>query len=410
MIQFKLQAAHRGLLRIGAACLLGVGLTGTAVHAQTAGGAVGVPRLVEEPRLPANFAYRAFETSDTLGRSVRFYLTDVESSDDRPLVLALQNTGCASLFQQVDGRVAGGWFTGLRGTSRPTAQTLIIEKPGVRLFDLNPQPGTSTGCPASFVTEHSIDRWQAAVEAATRAALATRAKPPKALLAVGHGEGAHVAAQLAGRLPGLTHVALISGGPSGALEEWMALAAAAPAGSGKAGVNPQLRALAQAAGQVRAESRSTDKTLLGQPYRYWAARLSASVSTSQLDALAAKPLRVFIAHGERDRSVPVSSADRLAAELLARGADLTWVRIPGADHALNVPGATGGAALRDMLGTVLAWQAGTAPNGESVVWPIPTGVEVFDMGKFTVERLQADAEAERLRRLNNPNAPGPGNF
>jgi pimeloyl-ACP methyl ester carboxylesterase len=406
MIQFKLQCLTSRLLHAGAALALGAGLIGTAAQAQTAGGAVGVPRLVDESRLPANFAYRAFETTDALGRSVRFYLTDAESSDDRPLVLALQNTGCASLFQQVDGRVAGGWFTGLRGASRPTAQTLIVEKPGVRLFDLNPQPGTSTACAAGFVTEHSMDRWLAAVEAATRAALGTRAKPPKALLAVGHGEGAQMAAQLAGRLPGLTHVALISGGPSGALEEWMALAAAAPAGNSKAGVNPQLRALAQAAGQVRSEPRSTDKTLLGQPYRYWAARLSAS----QMDALAAKPLRVFIAHGERDRSVPVSTSDRLAAELLARGADLTWVRIPGADHALNAPGVSGGAALRDMLGTVLAWQAGTAPNGESVVWPIPTGVEVFDMGKFTVERLQADAEAERLRRLNNPNAPGPGNF
>jgi predicted esterase len=297
-----------------------------------------------------------------------------------------------------------------RPASRPAAQTLIVEKPGVNLFDLNPQPGTSTGCPATFLAEHSLDRWLAAVEAATRAALASRAKPPRALIAVGHGEGAQLAARLPGRLPGLTHVALISGGPAGALDEWMALAAAAPGTGSRAGANAQLRALAQAADPIRAEPRSPDKTLLGQPYRYWAARLSAA----PIDALAAKPLRVFIAHGERDRSVPVSSSDRLAAELLARGADLTWIRVPGADHALNSPGVTGGAALRDMLGTVLAWQAGTAPTGDAVVWPVPAGAEVFDMGKFTLERLQAEAEAERLRRLNSPGgatAPGgPGSF
>ncbi|HET7773781.1 MAG TPA: hypothetical protein VFK82_08155, partial [Burkholderiaceae bacterium] len=231
-------------------------------------------------------------------------------------------------------------------------------------------------------------------------------RPPRALLAVGHGEGAHLAAQLPGRLPGLTHVALISGGPSGALEEWMALASTLPQAGSKSGLNPQLRALALAAAQMRAEPRSTDKTLFGQPYRYWAARLGAS----QIDALAARPLRVFIAHGERDRSVPVASSDRLAAELLARGADLTWLRLPGADHALIAPGATGGAALRDMLGTVLAWQAGTAPLGDAVVWPIPGGAEVIDMGKLSLERIQAEAEAERLRRLNSPGTNNPGGF
>ncbi|HET7772255.1 MAG TPA: hypothetical protein VFK82_00355, partial [Burkholderiaceae bacterium] len=124
-------ARMRARLGLGALMLAATSLL--PVHAQSAAQPQSAPaqtRVVEEPRLPANFAYRAFETTDALGRAVRFYLTDVESSDDRPLVLALQDAGCGSLFQQVDGRVAGGWFTGLRGAGRPAVQTLIIEKPG----------------------------------------------------------------------------------------------------------------------------------------------------------------------------------------------------------------------------------------------------------------------------------------
>ena len=59
---------------------------------------------------PQNFPYRAFDTRDSLGRDIRFYLSDADITDDRPLILVVQGSGCASHFSNLLSARSRGWL------------------------------------------------------------------------------------------------------------------------------------------------------------------------------------------------------------------------------------------------------------------------------------------------------------
>lgn len=124
---------------------------------------------------PSNFAYRAFNTEDSLGRSIRFYLSDSNITDDRPLILVIQGSGCSSHFFSKDGRLSQGWHAFVRKAARDRAQILLVEKPGVKLFDQQ-STGDARLCSAEFRTEQTKQRWLSALTAALHGVTKLRGK------------------------------------------------------------------------------------------------------------------------------------------------------------------------------------------------------------------------------------------
>ena len=161
-------------------------LSGDLAHANSQ----AMPRSRPVAEFPAKFPYGAFEITDELGRELQFFLTDADAKDDRPLILVLQGSGCASNFLLREGRVAGGWFGFVRRAAGSRAQILLVDKPGVQLFDFPANPGDTSRCSEAFRREHTGERWLVALQAALRAAREIRGTTPRMTLVLGHSEGA----------------------------------------------------------------------------------------------------------------------------------------------------------------------------------------------------------------------------
>lgn len=90
---------------------------------------------------------------------------------------------------------------------------------------------------------------------------------------------------------------------------------------------------------------------------------SFAVKNSVLDLLLQSTVPLFIAHGDRDESVPVSSADLVAVELMRKqpGRAIFYWSVVGGDHMLKTDDA---GRLGDMIVHYLAW-ASSDPAGRT---------------------------------------------
>ena len=170
---------------------------------------------------------------------------------------------------------------------------------------------------------------------------------------MGHSEGGLVAARVAARLTGVTHVALLAGGGPTQLFDLLQLARAgtffsdvsADPGEREAYVRVQWDS-------IRTDPESATRSFFGHPYRRW----STFLADSPIDALKEIAAKVFLAQGELDRAVTRESFEVLAAQLTAAGRAPTVHLVPGADHSFAL---TSASPPRDgwaeMLGAVLRW-------------------------------------------------------
>ena len=281
---------------------------------------VGVP-IPQQP-------YRPHTTTDRLGRSVRFYLSDAPSdASPLPLVVYVHGSGPTSLFVERDGRVRPTLgHASVADVVRGRARLLIVEKPGVRYLDDPARPSLASD---EFRHEHTLDRWAEAVGAATRAAQRLDAIAPGRVLVAGHSEGGVVAARLAAEHPYVSHVAVLAGEGPSQLYSLMAFA--------RRGVffqhvsdDPEVRVqhVRDQWSRITAAPEAADSVFFGHPYRRW----HSFLSTSPLDELLASTADVYLATGTRDDAVTIESLDVLCAQLLSKGRSPVCDRVEGADH------------------------------------------------------------------------------
>ena len=115
------------------------------------------------------------------------------------------------------------------------------------------------------------------------------------------------------------------------------------------------------------EPESTSKQVYGHTHRYWADKFAPVDYAS----IARPGLRMFLAYGDRDENAAPRKMDQFAVEMLIRKADLTWVRIPGADHGFAQKGEQSGAGLQAMLERAVAWFLDDAHDTLHQLWPRP---------------------------------------
>ena len=174
----------------------------------------------------------------------------------------------------------------------------------------------------------------------------------EALHLVGVSEGADVVAAVAAADPGLADsLMLIGGAGPSQFADFAAFA------RGRNDVHGVREAFADLDRFLAAAAPAQYK---GYDARRWQ---SFALQTSALDSLAASTVPVFIAHGDRDTSVPIASADLAAVELMRKQpqrAIFYWSVVDG-DHMLKTPVAR---RLPEILRHYVAW-ARAAPAGRT---------------------------------------------
>lgn len=331
--------------------------------------------LPADPPTPAAAAgelgipFDRFHATDRFGRTITYYLsTNVKPGVSAPLAVWIQGSGGNSLFSKTpDGRTAGGLQNLLLQRLGDRARVLIVEKPGVAYLD-NPQPpGSSQGCSDEFKREHTLERFGAALDAALDHVLARADIDRSAILAVGHSEGAVMAAKLAALDPRVTHVACLSGNGPTQLFDLAQIVRTTTQGT------PEEREHAveevyQTWAEICADPDSATKTAWGHPYRRW----SSFLRESPLDNLLATKARVYLAYGTADQAVPVESNDVLRAELTRKQRDLTVDRRVGEDHGYSREGQSFIEGFNTVLSSVVRWwlpQPAASPGPDAPATP-----------------------------------------
>lgn len=297
-------------------------LPATSIRAQAPYRAATVGKIRGQP-------YVAYAVVDSLGRQVSFYLSESTSQAALPLVVYVHGSGHASHFSQAGERVApaNGHAT-LVDAARGRARVLIVEKPGVTLFDRGDAPPR-----AEFLREHTLERWAEAVVAATAAASALPGVDPERLLVVGHSEGGLVASRVARRLPSVSHVGVLAGGGPSQLFDLRLLARSGDLFA-SVSTSPREREAYVVAqwDSILADPESTERMFLGHPYRRWATFLRAS----PIAELRQSTAKVFVAQGAQDRVVARESFDALVSELAGAGRRPEAALVANADHSFSV--------------------------------------------------------------------------
>jgi dipeptidyl aminopeptidase/acylaminoacyl peptidase len=313
----------------------------------------------EEPPIP----FQRYTTQDAHGRTITFYLsrTPKEAMGKLPIVLYIQGSGWQSLFQKRGERIGGGYQNILLQVAKGRARVMAVEKPGVKFLDAPPNPGSADGGSEEFLKEHTLTRWGEANVAALRAAWTLPDIDRTRSLVVGHSEGGIVAARIAAELVDVTHVASLAGGGVTQLFDLAERAGQLQPNDKPGDAARRRQEVYEEWAKIRRDPDSTSRFWMGHPYRRWSSFLTHSV----MSELSRTKARVFLAHGSLDTSSSVVAFDALVAELLARGRDVTFERVEGADHGFRLATDPQGypAGMEKILAQALDWFLAAEPQG-----------------------------------------------
>jgi pimeloyl-ACP methyl ester carboxylesterase len=222
------------------------------------------------------------------------------------------------------------WLLEKSDGARPFALA-VIEKPGPTIPALNAEGNIEIGpdfqCSAEFRQHYSIDQrvidHLRALQHLNRHASWWNGE----LLVWGFSDGGRIGAQLAAYYPQTKAVALVGvGGGMRMADSMEAMVCSGPKDTAACG-----EALRKEMDEIRAAPVPT-RDWMGESNTYatWASRLDA-VEANVLRDLKA-PL--LVVHGERDGSVPVASARKLAELMQGSGVVFRYREIPGMRHSL----------------------------------------------------------------------------
>jgi predicted esterase len=319
-------------------------------------GGAAAPQTARHDLDSLGVPFDRYTTTDHLGRTITFYLSQPPQGAAKPLPLAafVQGSGATSVFRKREGKTLGGLQMLVRDAAKGRARVLIVEKPGVQFGDDPENPGSAQNARPEFRQEHTLPRWVEAVAAAVRAARTLPDIDRGRTLVVGHSEGGIVAAHVAAAEPAVTHVALLAGGGPTQLYDLAELARQGHFYQW-VGADPEarVRRLYEDWAKVRADPDSAVQLWLGHPHRRW----TTFLATSPLDGLLRSKARVYLAQGTEDKAVTVSGFEMLRAELIARGRDVTAERVDGGDHSFRRAGqdSRDPGGIRDVFGCVMEW-------------------------------------------------------
>jgi pimeloyl-ACP methyl ester carboxylesterase len=298
-------------------------------------------------------SFQQYQTVDNYKRTITFYLSDLLGANNVPLVVYVQGSGGGSLFAKDKDTVGTNldlpsYLAPMKGRAR----LLLVEKPGVKLFEQPKTWGTAEGCSTEFLRENTLERWTEAINASIKAAQSLPGIPKNRLLVIGHSEGGQVAPHVAFRNPGVTHVASLAGAGPTQLFDMTYFAEKAsngpePDSSEKAITSTdRVEDVYRAWADMKADPHSITKFWAGHPYNRW----YSYCTSSPLEDLLHCKAKIYIVQGTDDVSTSVVSFDVVRAELVAHNRNVVAERLEGADHGFRIKGKDG--VIREMPAVV----------------------------------------------------------
>lgn len=178
------------------------------------------------------------------------------------------------------------------------------------------------GCGDAFELANHPQQWLSDFVSFVEARLSEATEKPEHVILVGVSEGALTAVRAAGVLSAVTHLAVIGDGAFSMRESLDVL-------RDKGQLSLDIDAGWQS---VLSDPRSIEKRWFGNSYRWWSAVMDLDPRPDYLGL----DIPILLAMGESDTSVPVESAQALAAEFARAGKDNLHLFIyPAANHQLQ---------------------------------------------------------------------------
>lgn len=280
--------------------------------------------LSADSRLPNGYFRGSLTRPD--GSQLTFFTTFEHLDPGRPLAIWMQGSGAFSLFPVRQGQTREGPFGLVREALGDEVQLLAVEKRGVEFGKIGHGGAEEAG--QEYHRFATLEDRAADVLLVLSAFESGQALPER-LLAVGHSEGADVAAKVAADCASVTHLAFLSGGGPSQLFDFFALIR--KSNKSEPDKDAEIDALWRSWREIQADPDSTEKMFQGHAYRRWA----SYIPQPPLENLLKTRARILIVHGSLDTAVPVESADLAAVELDRAGKDYQYLRLPGADHSLR---------------------------------------------------------------------------
>lgn len=305
----------------------------------------------QEERFEANALTLSRVTlQDGSGAPIRYFLSRPASR--APLVLFIQGSGCVPSFMMQEGERKSTipyWAT---LASQGRYAVMAVDKPYQSDEPQQGPFGSAIGCAGDFNAHFSYEIWLNTLKSALRHALSRPEVDARRVLLIGVSEGAPMAASLAREFPEVTDVALV--GATGSTQLFDFAAGIQRSNDSDEKKLERLKELDDTYSAVAADPRSTSKFLWGHTYLRW----SSFFAQSTIDHLSQSRVRVYLASGMRDRSVPILSTEVLYAQLRVQGRDVTFRRVPNAGHGL----------VKDGLSREEAGKAGVGEYDAMMAW------------------------------------------
>jgi predicted esterase len=256
---------------------------------------------------------------------IYYFLTSSKPTD--PLIIAIQGSGCDSLFSKDKDGIVYSSLPAIIGLPfKVKASILAVEKPGVLTFDREKDKDCSTLFRKKFTFDHWIETLKMAI---SDVQLRYKLQPSRTII-IGHSEGADSAALLASHLDQATHVLHLSGG-SGSPVFQAAMRAIWSTDKNQKKEEELLRSEMKVWTDAVSKN-DPDILLWGHTYRYWKSLPHIA------DKLNVSKAKILIVYGTKDSNSPVVTSDLLLTELVERNREFKFRRIPNADHKYTVEG------------------------------------------------------------------------
>ncbi len=269
--------------------------------------------------------FDSYEVKRSDGTTIRCYLSS--SAESLPLIVNVEGSGAGSAFMKIGEQINGGMTGWLAFVAQKDAHVLVVEKPGVELFD-DHQGGNVEGASQEFLENYTLEYVTQSNVEAIRAILQLPQVSSKKVLIFGISDGGQIAAEISANLPEATHVApLACGGPTQIFD--FVMFASRPLPDDQLGdVEERVKDIYSSWEKILQDPQSTEKFWSGHPYRRWASFCASSTT----DALLKTKAKIYLAHGVLDDAVPVESFDVLVATLRSKGQKLVAERLDGLSH------------------------------------------------------------------------------
>lgn len=273
----------------------------------------------------ASAGFDIYHVARSDGSTIQCYLSG--SSKTLPLIVNFEGSGAGSAFRQNDGRVNGGMTGYLASVASETAHVLVLEKPGVKLFDEH-QKGTVKGASRTFLENYTLEYLTQSHIEAIRAIVRLPQVSGDRILLFGISDGGQLAAETSAKLPEATHVAALACGGPTQIFDFVQFADQPQPDDEPGDVQKRVEEVYTQWEAIQQDPLSIEKFWNGHPYRRWASLCAASTT----DALMTTKAKIFVAQGTADDAVPVESFDVLVSTLRTKGKTIVAERLDGLNH------------------------------------------------------------------------------